>query len=295
MRIFVTGATGFIGSAVIPELQAAGHQVIGLTRSAEGADKLRAQGVEVHQGTLEDPQTLTRGAEKADAVIHLAFDHDFSDFPGNCRKDAAAIAAIGAALKGSDRPLLITSAVGMGTPAPGEMAREDVLNLGQRNPRTASERAGQDLLQQGVNVTAIRLSQIHDTRRQGLVSYLIDIARAKGEAVYVGDGEARWSACHIDDAARLYRLAADKAAPGARYNAVDEEGIRIQDITQAIGESFNLPVRAIPAAAAGEELGAMAHFAVLDMKASSAWTRAELGWTPSGPSLLDDLAAMRHG
>ncbi|AOG08605.1 SDR family oxidoreductase [Agrobacterium sp. RAC06] len=294
MRIFVTGATGFIGSAVIPELKAAGHQILGLTRSAEGAGKLRAQGVEVHQGMLEEPQTLTRGAEKADAVIHLAFDHDFSDYAANCRKDAAAIAALGASLAGSDRPLLITSAVGIGTPAPGEMAREDVLNLDQRNPRTASERAGQDLLEQGVNVSAIRLSQIHDTRRQGLVSYLIDIARAKGEAVYVADGEARWSACHIGDAARLYRLATEKATPGARYNAVDEEGIRIRYITETIGESLNLPVRSIAPGEAGEELGAMAHFAVLDMAASSASTRVELGWAPSGPSLLADLAAMHQ-
>lgn len=294
MRIFVTGATGFIGSAVIPELLAAGHQVIGLTRSPEGAAKLQAKGVEVHQGTLEDPQTLTRGAEKADAVIHLAFDHDFSDFPANCRKDAAAIAALGTPLIGSERPLLITSAVGMGTPAPGEIAREDVLNLEQRNPRTASERAGQDLLERGVNVMAIRLSQIHDTRRQGLVSYLIDIARARGEAVYVGQGDTCWSACHIGDTARLYRLAAERAKRGERYNAVAEEGISMRGIAEAIGKSLNLPVRSITPEQAAEQLGAMAHFAVLDMAASSAWTQAELAWTPSGPSLLEDLAAMRH-
>ncbi|MBO3761089.1 SDR family oxidoreductase [Ciceribacter sp. L1K22] len=294
MRIFVTGATGFIGSALIPELKAAGHQVVGLTRSEEGAAKLRAQEVEVHRGTLEEPETLTRGAEQADAVIHLAFDHDFSDFPANCRKDAAAIAALGGPLIGSDRPLLITSAVGMGTRAPGEVAREDVLNLEQRNPRTATERAGQDLLERGVNVTAIRLSQIHDTRRQGLVSFLLDIARGRGQAAYVGEGDARWSACHVADAARLYRLAAEKATSGARYNAVHEEGIRMREIAEAIGKSLDLPVRSIAPDEAADEFGAMAHFAVLDMVASSAWTQAQLGWTPSGPSLLDDLAAMRH-
>ncbi|RKE84094.1 SDR family oxidoreductase [Rhizobium sp. AG855] len=292
MRIFVTGATGFIGSAVIPELLAAGHQVVGLTRSEDGAEKLHAAGIEPHLGTLEDPASLTRGADKADAVIHLAFDHDFSNFQANCQKDAVAIAALGKALIGSDRPLLITSGVGMGIAARGDLAREDVLDLDHPSPRIASELAGQALLEAGVNLSTMRLSQIHDTRRQGLVTYLIDIARAQGRAAYIGDGQTRWSACPLSDTARLFRLALDKAEPGARYHAVAEEAISLRDITQAIGEALHIPVASLTTEQAQAHFGAMIGFATLDMPASSAHTRAALGWEPVGPSLLQDLAAL---
>ncbi|PYB73375.1 SDR family oxidoreductase [Rhizobium wuzhouense] len=292
MRIFVTGATGFIGSAVIPELLAAGHQVLGLTRSEEGAAKLRSAGVEPHLGALEDPATLTRGAEKADAVIHLAFDHDFSNFQANCQKDTVAIAAIGKALIGSDRPLLITSGVGMGTAVRGELAREDVLDLAHPSPRIASERAGQALLDQGVNVSTMRLSQIHDTKRQGLITFLIDIARAKGRVAYIGDGTTRWSACHVSDTARLFRLALDRAERGSRYHAVTEEAISLRDIAHAIGEALELPVASLSPEQAQEHFGPLIGFAILDMPASSAHTRAALGWNPVGPSLLQDLAAL---
>ncbi|MDH4442434.1 MAG: SDR family oxidoreductase [Rhizobium sp.] len=292
MRIFVTGATGFIGSAVIPELLAAGHQVLGLTRSEQGAETLRRAGAEAHLGTLEEPDSLTRGAEQADAVIHLAFDHDFSKFQANCQKDAAAIAALGKALVGSDRPLLITSGIGMGIAVPGELAREDVLDLHHRNPRIASELAGRDLLKAGVNVSTVRLSQIHNTKRQGLVSYLIDIAWAKGSSAYVGDGAVRWSACHLSDAAGLFRLALDKAERGARYHAVAEEGISLHAIAEAIGQVSNLPVHALDTDEAKDHFGAMLSFATLDMPASSALTRQTLGWTPTGPGLLEDLAAL---
>lgn len=295
MQIFLTGATGFIGSAVIPQLRAAGHQVLGLTRSQQGADLLRAMGAEAHLGTLEDLESLTRGAERADAVIHLAFDHDFSNYEANCRKDAEAIAALGKPLVGSGRPMLITSAIGMGIATPGELAKETVLDLQHGNPRIASEKAGQDLLQAGVNVITIRLSQIHDTRRQGLVSYLIDAARARNSAAYVGDGAARWSACHLSDAALLYRLALEKGARGARYHAVDEEGVSLRTIAGVIGERFDLPVQSVTAEQAADYLGAMAGFATFDMPASSVLTQAALGWTPIGLGLLDDIRSMPRG
>lgn len=295
MQIFLTGATGFIGSAVIPQLRAAGHQVLGLTRSEQGADLLRAMGAEAHLGTLEDLDSLTRGAERADAVIHLAFDHDFSNYQANCLKDAEAIAALGKPLVGSDRPMLITSAIGMGIATPGELAKETVLDLQHGNPRIASEKAGQDLLQAGVNVITIRLSQIHDTRRQGLVSYLIDAARARNSAAYVADGAARWSACHLSDAALLYRLALEKGARGARYHAVDEEGVSLRTIAGVIGERFDLPVQSVTVEQAADYLGAMSGFATFDMPASSVLTQAALGWTPIGPGLLDDIRSMPRG
>ena len=294
MQIFITGATGFIGSAVIPELLSAGHQVLGLTRSQQGADLLRAMGAEAHLGALEDLDSLTRGAERADAVIHLAFDHDFSNYEANCRKDTDAIAALGKSLVGSERPMLITSAIGMGITTPGELAKETVLDLQHKNPRIASEKAGQDLLQAGVNLVTIRLSQIHDIRRQGLVSYLINAARARNTAAYVGTGDARWSACHVSDAALLYRLALEKGARGARYHAVDEEGISLRNIAQAIGERFDLPVKSVSVEQATDYLGAMAGFATFDMPASSVLTQEALGWKPSGPGLLDDIRSMPH-
>lgn len=292
MQIFITGATGFIGSAVIPELLAAGHQVLGLTRSQQGADMLRAMGAAAHLGALEDLDSLSRGAERADAVIHLAFDHDFSNYEANCRKDADAIAALGKPLVGSGRPMLITSAIGMGIATPGDVAKENILDLQHRNPRIASEKAGQALLQAGVNLITIRLSQIHDIRRQGLVSYLIDAARARNAAAYVRDGDARWSACHVSDAALLYRLALEKGERGARYHAVDEEGISLRNIAHAIGERFDLPVQSVSAEQAPDYLGAMWDFATFDMPASSVLTQAALGWKPTGPGLLDDIRSI---
>ena len=180
MRVFLTGATGFIGSRIVAELIGSGYQVLGLTRSDEGARKLKAAGAEVHRGTLENPETLRSGAEKADAVIHTAFDHDFSNFLANCEKDKRAIAALGAGLKGSDRPLLITSGTGVGIASPGALASEEVANFDHPNPRVASEIAGAELTEAGVNVSVVRLPQVHDPVKQGLVSPLVDIARAKG-------------------------------------------------------------------------------------------------------------------
>ncbi|MGL3607339.1 SDR family oxidoreductase [Rhizobium sp. G187] len=292
MRIFLTGATGFIGSALIPELLGAGHQVLGLSRSAQGAAKLQALGAEAHEGRLEDPDSLTAGAAKADAVIHLAFDHDFSNYLANCRKDAAAIAALGRGIAGSTCPMLITSGIGMGSPAPGEIAVETVLDLNHPTPRIASELAARDLAEAGLNIATVRLSQIHDTHRQGLVSYLIDIARATGSAAFVGDGATCWSACHLSDAVRLFRMAIETAEPGQRYHAVGEEAVSLRDIANAIARSLDIPALSIPAEEAKLHFGAMAGFAGLDMRASSMLTQQRLGWAPTGPNLLASLDGM---
>lgn len=294
MRIFLTGATGFIGSAVIPELLQAGHRVIGMTRSEEGARSLEAAGVEAHRGTLEDPASVRSGAEKADAVIHTAFDHDFSRFAENCEKDRRVIGALGEALEGSDRPLLITSGIGLGGVGHGRIAREDVFDDGHPNPRIASERAGNALLEKGVNVSVMRLPQVHNTEKQGLITPLIAIFRQKGVAFYIGEGRNRWSAGHLGDVARLYRLAIEKKEPGARYHAVGEEGIEARRIAESVARGLGIEAISVPQDKAAEHFGWMAMFAAMDMPASSAWTQATLGWRPEGPGLIAELDAMRY-
>jgi nucleoside-diphosphate-sugar epimerase len=289
MRIFLTGATGFIGSKIIPQLLQAGHQVLGLTRSDAGAKQLAAAGAEVHRGDLEDPTTLRRGAEKADAVIHCAFDHDFSRFVENCQKDKRNIEAIGEALVGSKRPLIITSGTGMGSRGPGELASEDVFDATHANPRKISEETGAAVAARGVNVSYVRLPQVHDTRKQGLISPVIAISRAKGRVGYVGDGKNRWPAAHVSDVARLYKLAIERAEPGARYNAVGEEGVTMKDISEALGRSLKLPVVSLTGDEVAAHFGWMAMFAGMDMPASSAITRKKLGWTPVGAGLIADL------
>ena len=294
MRIFLTGATGFIGSRIVPELLAAGHQVLGMTRSEQGARTLAAAGAEVHHGQLEDLDSLRSGAAKADAVIHTAFDHDFSNFVANCAKDSQVIKALGSVLIGSSRPLLITSGTGMGSTMPGKPATEDVFNKAHPNPRSASEIAGEEMLAAGVAVSVMRLPQVHDTVKQGLVTPLIEVARAKGVSAYVGEGLSRFPAVHVLDVARLYRLAIEKCEPGARYHAVDEEGVSARDIAQAIGDGLGVPVKSILPNEAADHFGWLGGFVGLDMLSSSEWTRKVLGWEPSGPSLLDDLREMDY-
>jgi nucleoside-diphosphate-sugar epimerase len=289
MRIFLTGATGFIGSKIVPELLQAGHQVLGLTRSDAGAKQLTAAGAEVHRGDLEDPTTLRRGAEKVDAVIHCAFDHDFSRFVENCQKDKRNIEAIGEALLGSKRPLIITSGTGMGSRGPGELASEDVYDATHPNPRKLSEETGAALAARGLNVSYVRLPQVHDTKKQGLISPLIEISRAKGRVAYVGEGNNRWPAAHVTDVARLYELAIERAEPGARYNAVGEEGVTTKGISEALGRSLKLPVVSLTGGDAAAHFGWMSMFAGVDMPATSAITRKKLGWTPVGPGLIADL------
>ena len=294
MRIFLTGATGFIGSRIVPELLAAGHHVLGMTRSDDGARALIAAGVEVHRGQLEDLDSLRSGAANADAVIHTAFDHDFSNFVANCEKDRQAIKAMGSALLGSSRSLLITSGTGMGSCMPGKPATEDVFNIEHPNPRSASEVAGNEMLDAGVAVSVVRLPQVHDTVNQGLVSPLVEVARAKGVSAYIGEGLNSWPAAHVLDVARLYRLAIEKCEPGARYHAVAEEGIQARDIAQVIGAGLGVPVKSISPSEAGDHFGWLGAFVGLDLLASSAWTRQVLDWHPSGPSLLDDLKRMDY-
>jgi nucleoside-diphosphate-sugar epimerase len=289
MRVFLTGSTGFIGSRVVRELLAAGHQVLGMTRSQAGADVLRAIGAEPHHGTLEDLASLRRGAEQCDAVIHTAFDHDFAHFVDNCQKDARAIAALGEALAGSQRALLITSATPMGSPAPGEPADEDHFNPEHPNPRTASELAGEALLQRGVNVVVVRLAQIHDTVKQGLVTELIRHARQTGVSAYVDEGLNHWSAAHISDTAQLYRLALEKHQPGARYHATAESHIPFRLIAEALGEGLGLPVVSVPADEAMARFGWLSSFVGRDMASHSSKTRERLGWVPTGPGLIEDL------
>jgi nucleoside-diphosphate-sugar epimerase len=294
MRVFLTGATGFIGSRIVPELIAAGHQVLGLTRSEAGAAALAAQGAQAHLGTLEDPASLAAGADAADAVIHTAFDHDFSNFVANCEKDGRVIAAMGEVLKGSDRPFLITSGTGMGSPGPGQRADEDVLNLDHPNPRSISEQTGAKLLDAGVDVRVVRLPQVHDTHRQGLISPMVAIARAKGFAAWVGDGANRWPAGPVGAVAKLYQLALDKGERGARYHGVAEEGVAARTIVEAFAAGLGMPARSISAEEAPAYFGWLGMLAGLDMPASSAKTRARLGWEPTGPSLIEDLRAMDY-
>ena len=294
MRVFLTGATGFIGSHVIPELLASGHRVLGLTRSDAGARQLEAAGVEVHRGDLERPETLASGAAAADAVIHCAFDHNFATFFENTKKDERNIAAMGEALAGTDKPILITSGVGIGTPLNGGPATEDVLNPRHANPRIATELAGAALIARRIDVRTIRLPQVHDTTRAGLITPLIAEARRAGAVAYVGEGRTRWSAAHVSDVAKLYVLALERGEPGARYHASVEEGVTARAIAEAIGKGAGLPVRSIAAEDVEHYFGWMAPFATLDMIASNAWTRARLGWEPIGPDLLSDLAAMEH-
>jgi nucleoside-diphosphate-sugar epimerase len=293
MFVFFTGATGFIGSRVVDELLRAGHEVLGLTRSDVGAAALAAKGARAHRGTLEDPDALCAGAAQCDAVIHLAFDHDFSNFVANCDKDKRVITALGETLAGSARPLLITSGVGMGIPAHGQLGVETVLNLEHPNPRIASELAGAAVASSGVDVRVVRLPQVHDTNRFGLITYAMDIAREKGISAYVGDGSNRYSAVHVSDAARLYRLALEKGAAGERYQPVAEEGVPMKDIAEAIGRVLRVPTESLSAEEAKAHFGWMAMFVSLDLPASSQLTRERLDWHPTWPGLLDDL--VRYG
>ncbi|UIJ72620.1 SDR family oxidoreductase [Aurantimonas sp. HBX-1] len=294
MRVFLTGATGFVGSRILPQLLAAGHQVIGNARSEAGARRLELAGAAVHRGDLDDPAGLATGAEAADAVIHTAFDHDFSRYAESCEKDRRVIAAIGDVLAGSDRPFLITSAVGMGSPGTGQFAREDVLDRDHPMPRIASELAGLAVGERGVSVGVVRLSQIHDPVKQGLVSPLIELARQKGVSAYVGDGGNRWCAAAVEDAARLYVLALERHEPGARWHAVAEEAISVRSIAEAIGAGLDVPVSSLTEDDAGEHFGWMAGFAAFDMPGSAALTRERLGWVPKGPTLLENLARMDY-
>jgi nucleoside-diphosphate-sugar epimerase len=295
MRIFVTGATGFIGSAVVPELINAGHRVLGLARSEAGAKSLLAAGAEVHRGDLNDLESLRKGAALSDGVIHTAFIHDFSKFQEVCEVDRRAIEALGAGLAGSGRPLLITSGTGIANSAPGRSAtEEDAPDISHPIPRVASEQAAASLAAKGVRVAVMRLPQVHNTVKQGLVTYAIELARRKGVSAYIGDGGNRWPAVHVLDAARLYRLALETLERGARYHAVAEEGVSMRDIAEVIGRGLKVPAISISPEEAPAHFGWLAAFAGRDLPASSALTRKRLAWRPAGPGLVADLEQMRY-
>jgi nucleoside-diphosphate-sugar epimerase len=291
MRIFVTGATGFIGSAVVQELINAEHSVIGLARSDAGAKSLIAAGAEVLRGDLEDLDSLRSGAAESDGVIHTAFVHDFSKFKENCEIDRRAIEALGSALAGSDRPLIVSSGAA-GLAAPGQVATEDhVAPRDSPFPRVSEQTA---LSLKGVSASVMRLPQVHDTIKQGLVTYVIDVAREKGVSAYVGEGRNRWAAAHVSDVARLYRLALHKHEAGAKYHAVAEEGVPMRDIAETIGRGLKVPVVSLSPEKAAAHFGWLAMFAGLDLPASSALTRQRLGWRPTERGLIADLEQMNY-
>lgn len=293
MRIFVTGATGFIGSSLVPELVKAGHHVLGLTRSEAGAAQLRKLGAEVRHGSVEELDSLREGAAESDGVIHLAFNNDFSQFQKSSENDLKAIEAIGEVLVGSDRPFVVTSPTAVAMSVDGKPVTEDS-PLAPWNPRAASENAVKALAERGVKTSVVRLSQVHDTHKQGVVTPAVEIARDKGRSAYVGDGSNRWSAVHVSDAAHLYRLAFEKAETGVVYHAVGEEGVPFKAIAEAIGRGLKVPITSIKAEEAETHFGPLGMFVALDLSASSAKTQRLLNWKPDGPELIADLDGMDY-
>jgi len=293
MRVFVTGATGFIGIPVVKELISAGHQVLGLARSEEGAKSLNAVSAEVHRGSLEDLDSLRKGSADSEAVIHLAFIHNFSKFKENCEIDRRAIETLGAALAGSNKPLIVTAGTA-GLAGPGQVATEENhISPDFPLPRV-SEQTALALIPKGVRAMVVRLPQVHNTVKQGLVSFMITLAKEKGVSAYVGEGSNRWSAVPVLDAARVYRLALEKNEAGAIYHAVAEEGVRMRDIVEVIGRGLNVPVVSLTPEKAQAHFGWLSAFVSSDLQASSAITRKKLGWQPTGPGLIADLDGMNY-
>ena len=295
MRVFVTGATGFIGTELVKELIAAGHHVRGLTRSDAGVEQLKAAGAEVHRGYFQDLDSLRSGAAGMDAVVNLAFSHDWSKFAQSAEDEVKAIEALGSVMAPGTL-FVVTSGTGMASGGPGHLRLEsDPPVLNPSIPRRP-EQTAKAVAEKGVRVGIVRLPQVHDTRKQGLVPLLTQMAREKGVSAYVGDGANRWAAAPLKDVAHLYRLAVEKTGPGVTtYHAVQEEGVSMREVAETIGKGLKVPPVSIPAEKAGEHFGVFfGHAATRDMPGSSEWTRKTLGWEPTGPGLIEDLANMRY-
>jgi nucleoside-diphosphate-sugar epimerase len=294
MRIFVTGATGFIGTVLVKELIATGHQVRGMARSDAGMEQLKAAGAEAHRGDLQDLDSLRSGATGMDAVVNLAFNHDWSRWADSGAEEVKAIEVLGSALK-PGKLLVVTSGIGITSGEPGQVRTETDPSVDSPAIPRRPEQAAREVASKGVHVAIVRLPQVHDTHKQGLVTMLIQIAREKGVSAYVGDGEVRWAAGPLKDVAHLYRLAVEKTGPGVTtYHAVEEEGVSLRAIAETIGKGLRIPATAIAADKAGEHFGPFGHFVQLDMPASSEWTRERLQWSPSGPGLIEDLTNMKY-
>ncbi len=294
MRVFLTGATGFIGLRLIAELIDAGHDVVGLSRSDANSKTLTAAGAAIHHGSIENLESLRRGAADADSVIHCAFNNDFEHLADNCEKDKLAIEALGSALKGSNRSLIVTSFTGIGNIIPGQSAREendpDPKDI---NPRVASELGAASVATQGINVSVMRLPMVHDPLKQGIITAFIALARKKGLSAYVDAGANRFPAAPVLDVATLYRLALEKGKAGVRYHAVAEEGVCFREIAEMVGEGLGIPVKSLTGDEAKTHFEYLWDFASRDLSASSVQTRTQLGWHPNGPTLMADLEKLR--
>lgn len=295
MRIFVTGATGFIGTELVKELIDAGHHVRGLARSDEGAQHLERMGGEVHRGNLQDLDSLRSGAAGMDAVVNLAFNHDdMSAFAQSGKDEREAIEALGSVLE-PGKLLVATSGVGLVSGGSGHVRLESDPPVSMDALPRQPEGAARDVAKRGVRVGIVRLPQVHDTRKQGLVPYLTELARQKGVSAYVGDGANRWAAAPLADVAHLYRLVVEQTGPGVTvYNAVQEEGVSLRAIAETLGNGLRVPVISLSKDEAAAHFGWLAHFAAMDMPASSEWTRTALGWDPQGPGLIEDLRNMKY-
>ena len=287
MHVFVTGATGFIGSAIVQELLSHGHRVTGLARSEAAVEALAAAGAAAHRGSIDDLDSLRRGAAEADAVIHTAFNHDFSRFAASCEDDRRIVTALGDALAGSDRRLVVTSGTAL---VAGKALATETDAPSTHHPRAASEQAVAALVERGINASVVRLPpSVHGEGDHGFVRLLIGLVRQKGLAAFIGEGRNRWPAVHRLDAAELFRLAAERGRAGVSYHGAAENGIAFADIAAVIGRRSGLPVQGLEGDAAAAHFGWFLHFAGMDNPTSSDWTQRELGWKPRRAGLLADV------